>query len=826
MEQNFSDDDKTMVFGAAESKILSAEELHRMLGQEESEDIRKYQELSSIGIGGLGTVFSAREPGLNRHVALKILRPEYRHIEEHVESFIREARTTAQIDHPNIVPVHRIGVFDDAGIFFTMKKVEGETLRSVIKTVRKGDDPAFVRRYTLRRRLEIFVSICQAIAFAHSRGVIHCDLKPGNVMIGDYGEVMIMDWGLAVFKSDRDAGNAGHVPYAPGEVRGTPAFMAPEQAAGRNDLIDERTDIYCLGAILYSLLTLFPAPFDPAMPTDKLLAEVIAGRVVRPSRRAGVGRIPAELEAVTMKAMSVNPDDRYQRVQELLDDVRNYLDLFPVSAFCRWWPYRMYKMCRRRPLVPIISIAIVLTLGGVWFARYARESVRTGSLISIAEFNSAKSTELFNSARASFRQLSFGGGDKVSASERRKRSRNYIQGTMDFFSYCNVALDSLASINPEFNSKRYYTDRMLVNLLKREFIFCLETENHAVFRNILRQFKLRCGTLFAELPAKDRKLARQIAMFEKSVATLHLDMPPGTKAFICGNSPDAGAAAAPVPVFGTMEIDSGSYLLKIVPENGKEVFYPMLFRPAGEYTLPVESLPEIPEGMVFVPGGEFSHGEPITGSLFEKWHLPPFFIGRFEVTFGEYLKFWKSISDPVMKNACRGAVMGSDRQSHFLWDDDGKLAAPFREDMPVVGIQSSAAEAYCRYLTLTTGLHFRLPAALEWEKSGRGVDGRTFVWGNKWDNTAALICDNPAAAAYRQAAPGGSFPRDRSCYGVYDLAGNVREFVNAGTPGRPEYHVVGGSFRTTLGSAGCSKAGSIGYSAVDTGFRVVAEIGK
>ena len=178
------DDERTLIYGRGNESLLSAEELRAALGVPSGERIEDYQGLSAIGIGGVGAVFSAHEPGLNREVALKILRPQFRDQADRIESFIREARATAQIDHPNIVPVHRLGVFDDVGVYFTMKRVEGETLRAILRKLSENRE-GYRRNYSLNRLLEIFVAACNGVAFAHRHGILHCDPKPGNLMVGD-----------------------------------------------------------------------------------------------------------------------------------------------------------------------------------------------------------------------------------------------------------------------------------------------------------------------------------------------------------------------------------------------------------------------------------------------------------------------------------------------------------------------------------------------------------------------------------------------------------------------------------------------------------------
>ena len=287
-----------------------------------------FSDLSLIGMGGMGTVFSAKDSLFYRNVALKIMRGELRNQEKNVNSFIREARITAQIDHPNIVPVYNLGVFHEMGPYFSMKKVDGITLSEVLKHL-ENNDAEYEKKYTLRHRLEIFINICNGLAFAHSKGVYHCDLKPGNIMLGKYGEVFIMDWGMAVYRSEKDLSSENRKINL-GEnvdneknitnptVNGTPAFMAPEQIFGKIDSIDEQTDVYALGVILYAILTCTQSPFPAKMSAEEIFNKALAGDFLPPRKRAKKRQISNELEVICLKAMSPYKHERYANVMALI----------------------------------------------------------------------------------------------------------------------------------------------------------------------------------------------------------------------------------------------------------------------------------------------------------------------------------------------------------------------------------------------------------------------------------------------------------------------------------------------------------------------------
>ncbi len=235
----------------AEIRVLSSDE--------------RYEPGAPLGAGGMGEVRLCRDRMIGREVAVKKVLPAHAQVSESRARFAREARVQGQLEHPAIVPVYDFGVDHEGKPYFTMKRVRGVTLESVIDALRRGDE-ATSRTYTLHKLLGAFVHVCLAIDFAHEHGVLHRDLKPSNVMLGGYGEVYVLDWGLAKVRSatsdlEPDSKQAplpsvdayGSTPTEVGSVLGTPGYMAPEQIRGAP--ADERTDVYALGSILFEILT-------------------------------------------------------------------------------------------------------------------------------------------------------------------------------------------------------------------------------------------------------------------------------------------------------------------------------------------------------------------------------------------------------------------------------------------------------------------------------------------------------------------------------------------------------------------------------------------
>jgi serine/threonine-protein kinase len=292
-------------------------------------EFRERYELGRLlGRGGMGEVHLCKDARLGRDVALKTMQADASPGTR--RRFLREARLQGRLEHPAIVPVYDLGVAPRGDTYFTMKQVTGVTLERVIRGLAAGER-RFVEEYGRRRLLTDFARVCQAVAYAHSRGVVHRDLKPANIMLCEYGEVYVIDWGVAKLRGETvlpvtaDAAAPAAVPgqTAAGAVLGTLGYMPPEQLEGAAQ-VDQRADVYALGAILFELLAL--APLHPRTDNATLLRSTVSGADARASERAPDREVPPELEAICVRATAKHPDQRYPDVNALVDDLEGFLD--------------------------------------------------------------------------------------------------------------------------------------------------------------------------------------------------------------------------------------------------------------------------------------------------------------------------------------------------------------------------------------------------------------------------------------------------------------------------------------------------------------------
>ncbi|NMO15265.1 serine/threonine protein kinase [Pyxidicoccus fallax] len=347
----------------------------------------RFEEMRPLGQGGMGEVVLLKDNDIERLVALKRL-PENADMDR-VLRFVEEIRTVGQLDHPNIVPVHDVGVDERGRYFFVMKHLQGETLESIITQLRKGDR-ATHERFNFRARVQICIGVLNAVAYAHRKGFIHRDLKPANIMVGPFGEVTVMDWGLA--KQVRPAAQPSQdsqgvamrmrpvvesAPASPrtqvGSVIGTPLYMSPEQARGEQSL-DARSDVYSLSVVFHELLFL-----KHYLEGRESLAQILEGvQSVTPPFNAlqsnpHQSHVPAELAWFVARGMRKNPAERYASVEEMTEELQ-YLQEGRIAVHCqrtllKRGLHEVLRFVDRHPaaVITISTLATAVMVGSVAF---------------------------------------------------------------------------------------------------------------------------------------------------------------------------------------------------------------------------------------------------------------------------------------------------------------------------------------------------------------------------------------------------------------------------------------------------------------------------
>jgi len=759
----------------------------------------RYEDLGPIGTGGMGEVRRVRDVELNRTLAMKTLHTALLSKSSALVRFLDEAQATAQLQHPNIVPVHDIGTLPDGRVWFTMKEVQGRTLQDVVSEVHAVSAYRWetgATGWTFRRVMNAYLSVCRAVAYAHQRGVVHRDLKPNNVMVGPLGETYVVDWGLAKIVGRPDAaaeegaldvvqtarGSSDDHRTQMGRVIGTPAYMPPEQARGEVDRIDARSDVYALGAMLYEILA-GRAPYEGSSPAA-ILHQVVNSPPLPVGKAAPVATIglfstldedtparsgpplPAELVEACERAMAREPDDRYASASDLADVVEAWLD----------------GARRREQALKLTEQA----LAGV---------AEADALVANAAALRTESEALLEGIEPwRPEEDKAPGWAKAKAADEAERAAALKQLEVD------QGLHGALQVSPDLpEAHAALADRYRARHAEAE----AERDREATARA-----ELRLTTHSVALP-EDHPTRTACATYLKGDGALTLVTdPPGAEVLLHRYVEQNRRL---VPVFerslGTtpltkVALPRGSYLCIVKHPGCADVRYPVEVPRLGHWdgVRPGDAAPHPiwlpPEGLygpdeVYVPAGWFrSGGDPEAYGSHPARRLwaDALVMQRFPVTNRQYLAFLDDLvaqgrEDEALVHVPReragkvgelGAMLyGRTATGGFelQTDADGDTWHP---DWPVVHVDWHGARAYLQWWAAKTGRPWQLPGELEWEKTARGVDGRWFPWGDALD--PSWCCMGQSHPGRKLPAVVDSYPVDNSPFGVRGMGGNMRDW--------------------------------------------------
>ena len=723
---------------------------------------------NEIARGGMGRIIEAFDRSLGRMVAMKLLIGGADEQLGMQMRFTEEAQITGQLEHPNIVPVHDLGVDIDGQLYFTMKRVRGRTLRDALKALRRGE-PDAVANFTLHRLLNHFKQMCLAIAYAHSRGVVHRDLKPSNVMFGDFGEVLIMDWGLAKILPRAGAGKVhslreGKRRWATrhGEVIGTPGYMPPELALGQLDDVDARSDVYSLGALLYEILTL-QAPYAGG-DSREILRRQVREPLVPPRERAPERDIPVTLEQICTRCLEREMDRRFPSALALHDEVDRFLaghleatekretaDRLVAEAadHAEVWRRATAKMRRLASAVLKREAALAPT------APVEEHRPIWGGQATLDQVGDARELA-FNRAEQAYR-LALATDESAEAAE----------GISDL--YTDALLD--AERTDDASARRRYAERLQA----------VDPKRHA--------------TLV-------RGPARLLIQAEPNARVTLLAVDEQDGLYVTGDPQDIGVSPARVS-----PIPPGRYLVVLRAAGMHAVQVPVRLHRGEELVLKVSLCPDpaVARGFVHVPAGVYAIG----GDRKALRPLPPqavrvddFCIARLPVTCRQYLRFINALARTDLLGArarcprifANGPSIFPHREGAFALPATGPDGSVLDPNWPVFGVSADDANAYAAWLSAQDGQAYRVPTEQEWAVAARGGDGRTFIWGERW---APVLCKNAhSRAGLSRLEPVGTFTSDRSPFGVLDLAGGVADWTTSEFDGNSGLRVCrGGTFQ-------------------------------
>lgn len=686
----------------------------------------RYRDVGLLGMGGMGEVRRVHDLHLDRTVAMKVLRADLAGHPKAEARFVEEARLTARLQHPGILSIHEQGRLPDGRPYFTMREVSGHTLAAILD---QG-------RWPLRRLLTGLQAVSEAVAYAHSTGVVHRDLKPSNISFGPFGDALVLDWGIAQSTEETPTG-----------VSGTPAYMPPEQAAGRP--AGPEADVYALGAVLYEVVT-----GRPPYRGEDVLDQLLAGPPPAPS--AVSPGVDPDLEALVLAAMERDPRRRPQTLEVLTDGLRDWLD----------------GVQKRDQALAMVSEAAPLP--------ERAQALRTEA-DRLEDRARATLVELAPTAPVDQKRTAWADQDRAAALREEAdvvdaETLRTLHGALGHAPDLPEAHAALADHWRRLHARAEAAGDSSTATRAGIHLAAHDRGQHAAYLRGDGAISLRTE------PRADVELFRYELNDRRLEPRFVRDL---------GRTPLVQES-----------LPMGSWLLRLTAEGHHPVDYPVFVRrtehwdgidPDGvQQPIPLPPLGTLGPDECYVPAGWFQAGgdpEASRGLPARRVWTDGFAIGRFNITNEEYLAYLDALVDAGREaealtyaprerdhaDRSRGAVIfGQDADGHFFLREDAD-GDRWDERFPVCMVDFRSAMAYARWRADRDGVPWRLPFELERAKATRGVDGRFFPWGDHHDFTFSALGDSVVGRSSPQRVE--DWPTDVSPYGVRGLAGNMRDWL-------------------------------------------------